>query len=151
MKSTKYNKPEFQYFIFDNSHQVLDYGVTERNEPKISNSAGMLKICISAGTNAVSCRYYKPDAKVISDWFSNSLVESKEIVAYLDYSVGPTKLIVQDIFYKSKYYREFKKEFSKKSTSPVLKAEFINQDTQLRITYITQQNDHEITETLNLT
>lgn len=146
---TKYNIPQYQYFIFDNEHQVLDCGTTERNPPQITNSKGLFKILISAGTGVFRCRYFNVDTKSTSEWFSSPFAESDKLVATLDFTVGATKLIVQDIFDKTKYYHEFEKEFSN-LTVPVKSAEFINDNKNICITYETGKDSHEVTEIIDL-
>ena len=62
------------------------------------------------------------------------------------------KIIVRNIFDKTAYYREFT-SFSNTFPSvvePFVDAEFINDNKQLRIIYLTGSNKHEVSEIVNL-
>lgn len=151
---TKYLKPQYQYFIFDNEHEVLDYGVTFRLEPHISESHGLIKFRLGIGTALREYRYYDPEIRLRSESFYNTLTETHSLVAYQYPGWLPDKIIVQDIFDKTCYYREFTIAFAHNDL-PVTSAEFIDRGTKLKITYLHKgrngQDDYETTETLDLT
>lgn len=146
---TKYNKPQFQWFIFDNEHEVLDYGVEKRMEPFISKTDGLIKFYISLGTSADIVRYYEPENKIISDGFNDPIAQFKTKIVYLDTSDSKKYLVVQDVFDKTKYYRTFQRDFYIMPHS--ISAEFINNGRQLSITYETEEDRREVTEILDLT
>lgn len=145
---SKGNEIKYKYNIYDKDHKVLDSGVAENNNPKISYIGDdVIKIEIGVGTGLVNSRYYKISGKLKSDWFMTPIAENNEMVVYLDYTVGTTKVIVQNIFDKSIYYKEFKRDFF--ATGMLPEAKFIS-NKQLSITYQTGEDGHEVTEKLDL-
>lgn len=56
-KITKYSYPQYQYFVFDNNHDVLDYGVIEKRWPEITMTNGLIKIRIGCGTACFESKY----------------------------------------------------------------------------------------------
>lgn len=146
---TKHNKPQIQYFVFDNDHEIMDYGVQNRMEPYISMKDGIIEFLVPGGTSWHDNKYFDPKNKLISEWFPFPFATYKTLVVYMGDIDGRKMLIVQDMFDKSKYYRTFERDFTLMS-NPVA-AEFINDGKQLRITYKTQTDQREATEILDLT
>lgn len=110
---TKYGTaPQFQYFIFDKDHAVLDYGSTERLEPRIAKKESIVRLGIGRGTGWTDCRYYDVENKLISNWFYSPVAEYQTLVAYTDQPWRANKLIVRDMFDKTKLYRKFERDFA---------------------------------------
>ena len=143
---TKHTTYKYLYFIFDINSDILDYGVDK--SPDITMTNGLVKIDIGCGTGCHNCRYIDPEKRLVSEWFFNPITESETMIVYFSYA-GGIRLIVQDIFDKSKYYKSFARNFSP-ILYPVSDADFINGGKQLRITYKAGQDEHEVTETLEL-
>lgn len=146
---TKHSYPQIQYIIFDGNHEVLDYEVIEKSYPKITMMNGLVKVRVGCGTACFNVKYYNPEKRLISEWFFKPIIESDTMVVYLDYVDGVYQLIVQDIFDKQKFYKGFARDFSK-IPYPVTSADFLYDGLQLRITYKTGQDGHEVTEILDL-
>jgi hypothetical protein len=144
---SKYNRTQYQYFIFDMSHQVLDDGVTLRRIPQISKDNNIIKLIHSAGMGLLYCRYYDIENKLVSDWFTSPLDETTTMIAYGDYTVGTTMIIVQNIFDKKRCYLEIRRNFSNRG---LISAEFVNEGKQLHITYKAGDNNHGVTEYIDL-
>lgn len=147
---TKHERPLYQYYIFNGNHEVVDYGIIYAF-PKVTKSGSIIKLCIQVAEHVICCRYIDIEEGCYSYWFTNPVAENETMVVYTDQG-GATKLIIQDIFDKSKYYREFERDFAYKQW-PLVSAKFISDGKQLRVKYITREGGYykEITETLDLT
>lgn len=147
---TKYNRPVYQYFIFSRNHLVFTDGIVY-GFPQITESGQIVKLCVKVYEGVFNCRYIDIITKHQSVWFISPVAENDTLVAYPDQPWGATKIIVQNIFDKSEYYREFERSFDSRE-NPVDSAEFINDGKQLCITYITKKGDYYeiVTETLDL-
>lgn len=143
---TKHERPLYQYYIFNGNHEVVDYGIIYAF-PKVTKTGSIIKLCIQVAEHVICCRYIDIEKDLCSYWFTNPVAENENMVAYPDPG-GSTKLIVQDMFDKSEYYREFERDFAYKQW-PLTSAEFIDEGTRLKITY-TSEDLHEITEMLDL-
>jgi hypothetical protein len=108
----------------------------------------MDNICF--GTYQWKLRYYDVVNGRVSQYFYTPIQSSDKLIAYFS-SIGDERvLIVQDIFDKSTYYKEIRRDFSilcYLGTSP---AEFINNNTQLVISYWANPDDEIVTETIDL-
>lgn len=134
----------YQYFIFDNQHNVLRSGYTKRIPPIITITHGLIRV---GGDDVYA--YYEPEKGLDSVLYFVSIVkESDNMVAYIKNS-DKKSLVVQDIFDESKYYRTFERDFSDVE-NPVTRADFINGGKQLKITYKVGKDEHVVTETLDL-
>jgi hypothetical protein len=145
---TKYCKPQYQYYIFDKEHNVLDYGVTIGTEPLISMMDDIVKLDIDVGIGVNNCIYYDIDKKMTSRRFQCPLAQSGHLVAYLDYSIGAKALIVRNMFDTAAFYRKFERNFSPKQNPA--SAEFLDNGSQIRITYRTGEDGHKTTEIIDL-
>lgn len=93
------NETSYEYCIYDKENKLLDTGTTINRPSKIfSLGNNIIKNFQSAGTGVYRSRYYDIANKKMSHWFSSDIAETTEKVAYLDYTVGTTKVFVQDIF-----------------------------------------------------
>lgn len=140
----------YRYFIYDNKHKILRSGYTRRIPPKITITHGLVKVFIDFGADSFVYTYYEPEKGLKSEsFYKQSIInESDTKVVYLD-KFDKKSLVVQDIFDKSKYYLAFEREFSDVE-NPVTRADFINGDKQLKITYKVGEDEHVVTETLDL-
>lgn len=147
---SKYHSMYSLYFIFDKDHSLLDYDVLWRLPPEITvTSEGLIEVYQGVGTGVHRCKYYDPDKRLISEWFFNPIALSNSMIVDLDIPVHEWRLVVQNVFDKSVYYRTFERDFSNVEY-PVTRADFINNGKQLRITYKAGLDEHEVTETLDL-
>lgn len=139
----------YQYFIFDNAHNVLRSSYSNVNPPEITITHGLIKVCEGIGTKHALYQYYEPEKGFDSSFYAVNIInESDTMVVYIDRR-DKRLVVVQDIFDESKYYRTFERNFSDVE-DPVTRADFINGGKQLRITYKVGKDEHEVTETIDL-
>lgn len=87
---------------------------------------------------------------VTSEEFKYVLANSNEFISYIHGDVmGNRKIIIQNIFDKDKFFKEYELNFSKLE-NPVINASFSDDETQLIITYLSGDSQSEITEMLPL-
>lgn len=148
---TKHGRPVYQYFIFGGYfHLDFDRGIVY-GFPQVTKSDRIIKLCVKIDEGVVNCRYFDIESELSSIWFISPVAENDTLVAYPDQPWGATKLIVQNIFDKSKYYQEFERDFDEEER-PIDYAEFTNDGNQLIIKYITKKDKYyeTVTETLDL-
>lgn len=134
-------------FVYDKNGNVVDSGHGGMVTPSIKYvTDNILEERFHGGTYADSCRYYDIDANTFSGYYSNPfLVKDRKIV---DYDASSKILIVRDIFSESIYYKEFSRDIY--TFGPPIAIEFINNDTQLSITYYDGTRKNKISETIQL-
>jgi len=112
--------------------------------PDIEQLNDLLKISISGGTYADQVRYFDPINKQLSRYFQNPYLEYENLVVYYE----EDKLIIQDIFDTTKYYKSFDREIS--YSEPPQECIIINNGKNLEITYRKDYESPYITEILDL-
>ena len=150
---SKYAQPFYQYFVFDNKHEIMDFGVLEQSYPKFKSRDGILEIHIGCGSGVWQCRYYDVNKRLVSVWFNQPSTFCSNLVVYAEprWEDGNRTnfIVVRDIFHDDAYYREFERPL--KTSVPIVDAVFIN-NSQLRVTYLTgsDYDYNEVTEVLDL-
>ena len=151
---SKYAQPFYQYFVFDNKREIMDSGILEQSYPNFKSRDGILEIHIGYGTGVWQCRYYDANKKLVSVWFNQPHAFSNNLVVYAEprWNDGDRTdfIVVRDIFHEDAYYSEFERPL--KTSVPIVDAVFINDGSQLKVTYLTG-NDYdynEVTEVLDL-
>lgn len=124
-------------------------GYTPINSPTFTEKNGILKRHQGCGTGCWIDQYYDTVNRIRSQPFESPIASNDKLIVYFDYHDEGITLVVQDIFDRQTYYKEFKRDFQFKY-SPFINAEFISGGRQLRITYMTGLDKHEVTETLDL-
>jgi len=93
------NETSYEYCIYDKQNNILDTGTTSNRPSEISSLGNnIIKNYQLLGMSIFRTRYYDIANKKMSKWFSSAIAETTEKVAYLDFTVGTTKVFVQDIF-----------------------------------------------------
>lgn len=133
---------EYKYIIYNNDRSELDVGTTYRIKPDITNINDILELCVGAGTGLRNCKYYDTENKIKSDWFETPLLANNTFVISFNKLTKPTGIVVQDIFDKSKFYKEYGVNFSSDEFYPLKNIKFINDDT-IEITYVSNENSIE--------
>lgn len=133
---------EYKYIIYNNDRSELDVGTTYRIKPDITNINDILELCVGAGTGLRNCKYYDTENKIKSDWFETPLLANNTFVISFNKLTKPTGIVVQDIFDKSKFYKEYGINFSSDEFYPLKNIKFINDDT-IEITYVSNENSIE--------
>ena len=95
-----------------------------------------------AGTGLRNCKYYDTENKIKSDWFETPLLANNTFVISFNKLTKPTGIVVQDIFDKSKFYKEYGVNFSSDEFYPLKNIKFINDDT-IEITCVSKENSIE--------
>lgn len=116
-------------------------------------SSDIVDIGIGMGTGLTIHRYYSAGRDLISEEFSYVLSNINELVAYIDVPKEKTfenrKIIVRNVFDKDLLYKEFQLDFSSVDT-PVIQARFLNDGALLQVTYLSGEEQTQISKTLKL-
>lgn len=145
---------EFTYFIYDDKKKVVEETVTDNplNIKLLNNN--VVDVSIGKGTGLSEHHYYSVDRDTFSKNYFYVVAYNNEKIAYIDVpndnAFENRRLVVRNVFDKSVYYQEYKIDFSKVDT-PVICASFINNDSQLQITYLSGEQQTEITKVIDLT
>lgn len=145
---SKHGRPMYQYYIFAGDHTILDYDILY-SFPEITKSGAVVKLTVRVDTGVFCCRYFDIEKNLSSIWFVYPIAETESLVAYTDQPWEPKKLIVQDIFDKSKFYMEIERDLSKHYRYPIW-AEFINDGKQLEMKYESGSEQY-MSEVIDLT
>lgn len=113
----------------------------------------IIDIGIGMGTGITIHKYYDTAANIFSREFTYVLSVSDKLIAYIDVSkdqpMENRKVIVQNIFDKSILYKEFQLDFSDVDT-PVTEAKFSKNGAALHLTYLSGEEQTQISTILNL-
>lgn len=137
----------YSYKVTDYKDRILDYEDNLTREPKrLCVNTDVVGISIQAGTGLSTnyAKFFNLESSKISETFYYVIDAKDDYVVYADYRNGEHIIIVQDIFDKEQYYKEYKLE----NVSPVT-ADFIvkggfNKKGNINITYL---SGNEYTET----
>ncbi len=133
---------KYNYIIYDDNHNEMDKGITYRINPSITNTYGILQLCINEGTGLTNCRYYDTKEKKKSKWFETPILSNNKIVVKLNKLPNPTAIIIENIFDKSNSYKKYDINFSNKELWPLNDIKFVS-DNQIEITYISDSEKIE--------
>lgn len=140
-------KKEFQYRVYDQQHNTIDSGCTDDIEPIFYENDGFLRLSLNYGSGAAEYKYYDVSKGLVSERYntvlSDRFTQDGVLIAYLSREENTVVVVIQDAFDKTVFYKTLTAEFPMKF-SPSTQAEFIS-DTQLKITYLTgEDNDEKI-------
>lgn len=146
---------EFTYFIYDDKKKVVEEQTVSDNPLNIELlNNNVVDVSIGKGTGLSEHHYYSVDRDTFSKKYLYVIAYSNEKIAYIDVpndnAFENRRLVVRNVFDKSVYYQEYKIDFSKVDT-PVISASFINNDSQLQITYLSGEQQTEFTKVIDLT
>ena len=141
------------YEIYDSQGKVVLSETTDRPLKINMVNDDTLDISIGFGTGIVSHQYYSVDKNVFSQEFLYVLSNSDELVAYIDIPEEKPfenrKVVVQNIFDKNIFYKDFQLEFSHVDT-PVIDATFSKDGTALQLTYLSGEERTQTSTVLDL-
>ncbi len=149
----KENDNQVRYEIYNPEGKIALSEKTDR--PIEINMIGdnIIDIGIGMGTGITIHKYYNANENIFSQDFTNVLSDSDKLIAYIDAPkenpLENRKVIVQNIFDKSLFYKEFQLDFSNVDT-PVIEAKFSKDGTSLQLTYLSGEDQTQISETLDL-
>lgn len=138
----------YKYTIYNDQKKKIYEDEDLNKEPIIEElDNGIISIGNSAGTGLWLVKYYDKLNARVSDIFTNPLDLKGEKVIYFD----KNKLVVQNIFNKSNYYKEIKLNTTDTAdpNNAIKSAEFIDDDT-IRVVYFSGTDYKEVTETFHL-
>lgn len=142
----------FKYYVFGADGEIIDSDSSAK--PPSFESVGdyLMQLSAQAGTGLSTnyAKYYNLKNRKISKIFYYVLTAKDNYVICADYRNGKHIIIVQDIFDKEKYYKEYELE----NVSPVA-ADFaveghFNEKGNLTITYLSGENYKETNYTIPL-
>lgn len=149
----KENDNQVRYEIYNPEGKIALSKKTDR--PIEINMIGddIIDIGIGMGTGITIHKYYNANENIFSQDFTNVLSDSDKLIAYIDVPkenpLENRKVIVQNIFDKGLFYKEFQLDFSNVDT-PVIEAKFSKDGTSLQLTYLSGEDQTQISETLDL-
>jgi len=147
---SKVDEAEYHYYIFNNNGDIM-FEETYYRIPYFSYLGNDILQVQTGGGNVSQNQYFNTDKNLISPIYYNpSLVENGKIV-YMTYEGSKFKLIVRDLFDKSKFYKEYEREFSHIATpySILISAKFIDSN-KLQVTYLAGKDYKKVTEIISL-
>ncbi len=139
----KMSANQVKYIIYDKLGNIVFSNSIHKPLTIHMIDASTLDIGIGYGSGITVHQYYHTDQGVFSQEFQYVLATSNGLVAYMDVpekqSFEKRKIVVQDIFDKKTYYKEFFLDFAQIDT-PVISAEFSKDHKQLHLEYLLHNN-----------
>lgn len=141
------------YEIYNSAGEIVLSEKTEQPLEINMINDNIIDIKIGMGTGITIHRYYDVDRNAFSQKFSYVLSYADELIAYIDVPkenpLESRKVIVQNIFDTSLFYKEFQIDFSNVDT-PVIEAKFSNHGKFLQLTYLSGKSQVQTTATFGL-
>lgn len=149
----KTNITEVSYDIYNSKGEVVLSETTDRpleidmiNDEIIDISTGM-------GTGLAIHKYYSVEQELFSEEFSYVVANFNDLVAYIGFSqeggFENRKVIVQNIFDKNLFFKEYQLNFSNVDT-PVIQAAFSEDGSALQLIYLSGEEQIQMSEILGL-
>ena len=142
----------FKYFVFDADGEMLDSEISAKEPYFKAIGKYLMQLSVQTGTGISTnyAKYYDLKNSKTSETFNYVLTAKDNYVVCADYRNGKHIIIVQDIFDKEKYYKEYELE----NVSPVA-ADFaveghFNEKGNINITYLSGENYKETNYTIVL-
>lgn len=143
----------YYYKVYNNIGECIDSGF-HTGEITFECIDNILSVKMGFGTYAFICRYYDLSTSRVSRFYTTPLEISGEYIAYFTKNHKNDEnsiiLVIQNIFDEKVYYQEIKRAFSSKVLDLYSETEFINNNTQLKISYLINSSDEIITEVIDL-
>lgn len=141
----------FCYYIYDNNGGLIDIGYHDwRGSFDIWMDDTVLVLEYGFGGSSWYRRYYDTEQGMVSRYFYKPVATYQDLVAYFTTSKeGIITLIIQNMFDTTDYYLEINRKFSDLVIKDQCEAEFINEGTQLLITYWIA-DDEAVSEIIDL-
>lgn len=142
----------FKYIVKDDDGQIIDSGYHDhRGNFDIFEKDNLLVMNYGTGGNSWYERYYDTTNGRVSRFFERPAASSDELVAYfITDKDNEITLVVQNIFNPDDYYKEIRKNFSDYVIKNQVTAEFSKDNAKLKLTYWTNPDNQEVTETIDL-
>lgn len=144
------DQTSFKYYIFDTEGESLDSGSSE-TAPSLW-SLGDYKMQLSVqdgiGSSTNHAKYYDLKNSKKSKTFDYVLTAKDDHVVSADYRKGEHIIIVQDIFDKEKYYKEYKLENVSDVGADFAVDGYFDEEGNIIITYLSGENCKETKYTI---
>ncbi len=144
----------YEYVIYNKDGEVVRKEEVGREPHVVLLQNGLLEIMTSHGSSAQLYRYYDVTNNVFSSeaFWNRSLVLDDGKIVYMDFDEDNNiVLVIQDIFDKSKYYKEIRRDFSPFAVPcMVLKTARIVEKENLEITYYQGDAQRLVSEIISL-
>lgn len=138
---------DFVYLVFNNAGEKIDSGYGEFSEPYFCQfDNDILKLEISAGSNAGTTTYYQLETSLISEAFQNVCYDDGEICAYVTYAGTTAYICVQELFSSDFLLKE---ELDMGGIMATVFTASLDGDT-LSVEHVRGENFQDVTETFQL-
>lgn len=143
------------YEIYNSQGELVRTETTDDTISITMLNESVLDISIGKGTGITQHTYYDAELNVFSDEFSYVICTDGELVAYIGLSedkVNNKTLIVEDIFNKEIYYKEFKGAFDEVDTYELssVGGEFSEDFSKLTVRYYQRNQQNQISKDFKL-
>ncbi len=149
----KGNINQVSYDIYNSEGKIVLSEKTDRPLEINMINDDIIDIGIGMGTGITIHKYYSISENIFSQEFFYVLSNSDKLIAYIDVpkekSLENRKVIVQNIFDKKLFCKEFQLDFSNVDT-PVIEAKFSKDGKSLQLTYISGEEQTQISTILHL-
>jgi len=145
---------EVCYEIYDTNGKVVLSKETDNlvEIDMLNNHIVLIKTGL--GTGISNYKYYDASKGVFSQDYTYVLANTNDLVAYMEVPkenpMENRKVVVQNMFDKVLFYKEYQLDFARIDT-PVIKALFLNNGTQIQLTYLSGEDQTKIITTLDIT
>lgn len=144
----------YKYTINNNDGYIVYQESTGFHYPNIDLLNGnIIDIHIGYGTGIIYHKYYDIEQDVFSINYNNVITSNKKMIAFLKNSNDSSRyfdrLVISDIFDKSKFYKEYELDFSKVDI-PIVSASFDESNKNLDILYLHGDNQEKTSYTINI-
>lgn len=143
----------YSYEIFDKSGNVILSDDSEKRTPHIDMlDENTVKLMIQRGTGIATrfTTYCNIENGTISAEFCSVLNEYNENTVYVQYRDSEHYVVIQNIFDKNEFYKEFKISDASHCADPFTKAEISEDGKTLTVTYLTGENYEETKSVISL-
>lgn len=141
------------YNIYNSEGEIVLSEKTDRPLEINMINDDIVDIKIGMGTGITIHKYYGVGKNIFSQEFPYVLSNLDKLIAYIDVPkekpLENRKVIVQNIFDKNLFYKEFQLDFSNVDT-PVIEAKFSKDGASLQLTYLSGEDQTQISTVLNL-
>ncbi len=145
---------QFRYDIYNADGEIVLSEKTDRPFSVKMINDDVIDIEIGMGTGIAIHKYHSVEKNIFSKEFSYVLSNSDKLIAYIDVAkekpLEERKIIVQNIFDKTLFFKEYELNFSKVDT-PVLDAAFSKDETSLQLLFLSGEEQIQSTAIFDLT
>lgn len=149
----KENSNQVCYDIYNFDGEIVLSEKTDRPLEINMINDDIVDIKIGMGTGITIHKYYSVGENIFTQEFPYVLSNLDKLIAYIDVSkekpFESRKVIVQNIFDKNLFHKEFQLDFSNVDT-PVVEAKFSKDGESLQLTYLSGEDQTQISTVLDL-